>query len=71
MLEELEDEARWKQSFSKSQNVLAKLAADFPPLALADQGAISMHHLPQLNCRKLWPHPAQGQLHLPLPSRAA
>ena len=27
MLEELEDEARWKQSFSKSQDMLAKLAA--------------------------------------------
>jgi hypothetical protein len=28
MLEELEDEARWKQSFSNSQDVLAKLAAE-------------------------------------------
>ena len=28
MLEELEDEARWKQSFSQSQDVLAKLAAE-------------------------------------------
>ena len=28
ILEELEDEAHWKQSFSKSQDALAKLAAE-------------------------------------------
>lgn len=28
ILEELEDEARWEQAFSKSQDALAKLAAE-------------------------------------------
>jgi hypothetical protein len=28
ILEELEDEAHWKQAFSKSQDALAKLAAE-------------------------------------------